>query len=193
VDAAPTIRELRPAAGQLAPALRDASALAPDLQGLFRGINKVTRVSRTALPATTLVVDGAHAVFRRIEAPLRDVLPVVDYLGMYKDELVASFAGLGAATNGGEKLGPGGPSVHYLRALVPVGPEAVIGTGNRLPSNRHNAYFAPRALDNLTKGGLEAIDCAGAEDSVLNVPCRLQKPITFRGKSLRYPHVTRDP
>lgn len=190
-DAGPTVRELRPAAGELAPALRDAVALAPDLERLFRGIDRVAAQARTSLPATTRTVDTAHALFRRLEAPLRDTVPVVDYLGLYKQELVNSFANLAAATEGREKVG--GRDIHYLRALVPVNSEALVAADRRLPSNRHNAYFAPNAMDKLASG-LEAIDCRNAGESPVPAPpCKQQAPIEFRGEKRLYPHVKRDP
>ncbi|MBA2504531.1 MAG: MCE family protein [Thermoleophilaceae bacterium] len=190
-DAQPTITALRPAAGELAPALRDAVALAPDLEALFRGVNKVAAQARTSLPATTRTVDSAHTLFRRLEAPLRDAVPIVDFLGMYKQELVNSFANLAAATQGSEKVG--GRDLKYLRALVPVNAEALVAADKRLPSNRHNAYLAPNGMDKLV-GGLEALDCSNAGESPIPAPaCKQQAPLEFRGRKRLYPKVDRDP
>lgn len=194
-DAGPLVRELRPAGRALAPALRDAAELAPELRGLFRDVDRVTAASRSALPAATRTVEAAHPLFRQIDPALRELQPVADYLSLFKSELIATFAGVAAATQGSEPTGPGRPPVHYLRVVPPFTPEGLLLADRRYGSNRHNPYFAPRALDKLAQG-LEAIDCSNADNPVKPQPappCKVQEPFEFRGRRTAYPQVRRDP
>ncbi|HEY2638052.1 MAG TPA: MCE family protein, partial [Solirubrobacteraceae bacterium] len=70
----------------------------------------------------------------------------------------------------------------------------------RLPTNRHNAYFAPGGLAKLASGGLLASNCANTSNTQL-VPvlgtgapaCRVQAPWRYDGKRRYYPHVDKLP
>jgi virulence factor Mce-like protein len=194
-ESLPLVRDLRPAGRALGPALTDASALAPELRALFGDLDRVTRASRTALPATTRLVRAARPVFQMLSLTLPEAAPVVDYLGLMKQELVTMVANDAAATQGSEVAGDG-RRLHYIRVVVPATPEGVVAAPRRFGTNRHNPYLAPRALD-LLGSGLESIDCrntgnlspAGTEAP----PCKLQDPIEFRGRRTAYPQVRRDP
>jgi virulence factor Mce-like protein len=195
IEAAPVVRDLRPAGRALAPTLRDATALAPELRELFLGVDRVIAVSRTALPDTTRIVDAAHPLFGQLEPLLRQLVPVVDFLALYEQELVTSFAGVAAATQASERPAAGAEPIRYLRALVPFTAEGFVAAQERLGSNRHNPYFRPRALDMLEQG-LESFDCANAASPSQPQeapPCRRQEPLEFRGRRLAFPHVTADP
>lgn len=193
-EAQPLVADLRPAGRALEPALRDATALAPDLQGLFGDVNRVISVARTALPATTRTVDSAHGLFRALDPVLAEALPVVEYLGLFRRELTAGFAGISAATQATERATPESEPIHYLRALVPFTQEGSVSADRRLGSNRHNPYFAPRGLDRLADG-LESFSCANAENpgGQPAPPCREQAALEFGGRRLAFPHVTRRP
>jgi phospholipid/cholesterol/gamma-HCH transport system substrate-binding protein len=189
-DAAPVLAALRPPARLLGPTLLDAQALAPDLRGLFGDVDRLTAVSRTALPALTSVVDAAHPVFRVLVPTLRELLPVVDYLGLYKHEVTAQISLVAAATQASLSPGGGLPPLHYLRALAPLTAESAVVQGKRLGSNRHNPYLAPLGLLKLPQG-LEAFDCSNTGNPG-NEPapqCKVQQPLLFEGKRLAFPHV----
>jgi len=95
--------------------------------------------------------------------------------------------------------GISGRPVHYLRTAVPYNEESIVGYAKRLPSNRHNAYFAPGGLAGLRNGGLLASDCRNTTNpQTLPVvgsapPCRQQPPWTFDGQTAYFPHVDRAP
>ena len=101
-----------------------------------------------------------------------------------------------AAANQATAPGLDGKPVHYLRTLVPITEEALVGYEQRLPSNRHNAYFAPGGLAKLADGGLLASDCRNTTNpQIVPVigtgapPCKQQPPWTFGGKTRYFPHV----
>jgi virulence factor Mce-like protein len=188
--AAPVIRDLRPGGRVFAPALRDTARLAPELRALFGDVDRLARAAETGLPAATSVVKAADPLFGVLDVGLREVVPIVQYLGMFKQDLITSFANLTAATQAAEPSRPGGDPVHYLRVVAPFTMEGLVTADKRLPSNRHNPYFAPEPLRKLPDG-LEAFDCENAvgpepQDAP---PCKVQPPIEFQGKRTAYPHV----
>ena len=158
--AAPLVRELRPAARSLGPTLVDGAALAPDLRRLFLDLDRVTTVARTALPSLTHIVNASHPVFRVLVPTLRQALPIVQYLGLYKEEVVTTLANLAASTQGSERTSAGGPALHYIRALVPFTSEGLVVSDKRYGTNRHNPYLLPLGLLKLNHGGLDSFDCS---------------------------------
>jgi phospholipid/cholesterol/gamma-HCH transport system substrate-binding protein len=197
VHAAPVVRELRPAARALGPTLVDAAALAPDLQGLFRDLDRTTAAARTALPSLTRVVNAAHPVFRVLVPTLQQALPVVEYLGLYKQEVVTTFANLAAATQASQRPAAGQDPIHYLRALVPFTTEGLAVQAQRYGTNRHNPYLLPLGLLKLQEtGSLESFDCSNTGNPGSGEPappCKVQQPLAFQGRRTAYPHVERAP
>jgi hypothetical protein len=64
-----------------------------------------------------------------------------------------------------------------------------VGHAKRLPSNRHNPYFAPEPLRKLPQG-MESFDCANAGNSTQKAPpCKVQPPLEFQGRRTAYPHI----
>jgi phospholipid/cholesterol/gamma-HCH transport system substrate-binding protein len=150
----PLITQLRPAARELSPTLIDLKAISPDLKGLLRDLGPLIRVSRRGLPALERVLDDARPLLARIDPTLRNLIPVLDYVGLYKRELAAFFALDSAATQATD-LPPGRKSpLHYLRTTNPVNPEALAVAPRRLATNRPNPYLEPGGYGKLP-GGLE--------------------------------------
>ena len=194
-EARPVLRELRPAGRALGPALVDAAGLAPDLRGLFRDVDDVITISRRALPRTTATVKASRPVFRELRSALRDLLPVVDYAGMFNPDTAALFAGFASAFNYTD-VSADGQRRHFFRSLIPFGPEGFVIADERQGTNRHNPYFRPRWLDKLPTG-LESIDCRNtgniSQPGTAAPPCKLQSPLRFRGRATAFPQVRRDP
>jgi phospholipid/cholesterol/gamma-HCH transport system substrate-binding protein len=152
LEANPLIDQLRPAARQLSPTLVQLDALAPDLRGFFQDLGPLVRVSRRGLPATEQVLDNTRPILARLDSFLRELTPIVDYLGLYRRELAAFFANGSAVT---QATGPGfseSSPVHYLRVMNPLNPEIMTGYPNRLATNRNNPYTEPGAYDRLGQG-----------------------------------------
>lgn len=195
LEAAPVVRDLRPTGRELGPALVDASSLAPDLRGLFRDVDDVIDVAERALPATTRTVNAARPVFQELAPALSNLLPVVEYLGLFPNEAVTFFAGVSAALNY-KDFGSDGTPRNFFRVIIPLSPEGLVGASQRFGTNRPNPYIKPRWLDDLPTG-LESIDCghqgnispAGTEAP----PCKVQKPFPFRGRNDAYTQIRRAP
>ncbi|HEX8065551.1 MAG TPA: MlaD family protein [Thermoleophilaceae bacterium] len=192
-DASPLVRALRPGVHVLRPALDDAAALAPRAEALFGDVDRLVDVSRAGLPATTRIVRSAHDLFQLLPPTLREAQPVVDYLGLYKEDAVQQLAGLSAAMQGSAPGRLGGEPLHYLRALVPLTAEGAVVAERRFGTNRHNPYPRPGWLSGL-EHGLEAYDCqnVGNPGSADPAPeCKVQPPIEFQGRRTAFPHLER--
>ena len=153
----PLIDQLRPAARELSPTLVDLDALAPDLKGLFMDLDPLVRVSRRGLPATGEVLDNTRPLLARLDPWLRNLTPIVDYLGLYRREIVAFLANDAAATQATEaSFNDPSKFLNYLRTANPVNPEIMTGWPFRLRTNRSNPYTEPGGYDKLrTQGHLE--------------------------------------
>ena len=97
-NANPLVTQLRPAARELSPTLTDLSALAPDAKALFRDLDKLTAASVKGLPATQSFLDQLHPLLPAFDPVLRQVNPLLSYIGAYKPELTAFFANTVGAT-----------------------------------------------------------------------------------------------
>ena len=200
VDAAPVVRALRAGAPLAAPILRDTVALLPQLRGLLRDLDPALAAARPALPGLTRTVDDARPLVRALHTAARDLIPVVEYLGAYRSEVMATFMNVAAATQDTYKAPGAAEALHYLRVLIPITNEGRVDQPRRLPSNRHNAYMKPRALDRLAQG-LESFDCrhlsnpqAAPVAGTAPSGCDPMEPWSLGGRPARaYPHLERSP
>lgn len=196
VDAAPTLRTLRPVAPLLEPALDEATRLAPALRTTFRRLDPVISVSRAGLPALTQVVDAARPLLRTLVPAGQDLVPVLQTLEAYRDDAVDQAAATAAATNASTVL-PDGSRRRYLRVLPPIWTEGLMGFAKREPYSRANAYPAPGTGGKLATGGLEAFDCRNTTNPAVASPlgaappCITAKPWTFAGRTRSYPNAER--
>jgi ABC-type transporter Mla subunit MlaD len=191
-EARPLVRDLRPAARALEPTLADALPLARELRGLFGDVDRVIEVADEALPATAATVRAAHPLFRLLVPVLQEAAPVVDYLGLYKRDVINALAHVAAATQASERPQGGGPAIHYLRAIVPVTAEGLVAASERFGTNRHNPYFLPGALEKLGDQ-LETFDCRNVgNDSPPGAeapPCVVAPNLEFQGRRTRFPQL----
>ncbi|MEA2449792.1 MAG: phospholipid/cholesterol/gamma-HCH transport system substrate-binding protein, partial [Thermoleophilaceae bacterium] len=147
-NANPLITQLRPAARELSPTLLELRTLAPDLKGLFRDLGPLIDASRRGLPAVRRILDDTVPLLRQFDPFLRNVNPILDWLGMYKHEIAAFFA-LDAASTQAEQVSAGSQQpVHYLRTANPLNPENLGAYPHRISTNRSNPYVAPLGYNN---------------------------------------------
>ncbi|MCW2989483.1 MAG: hypothetical protein JWM73_77, partial [Solirubrobacterales bacterium] len=197
--AGPTLHELRPVAPLVEPALSALRRLSPQIEGVLGDLDTTLPVAQRALPAIGRLVDGLGPFVDIVYPTTREITPIIDLVARYRRELVATMANVSASTQA-TSIGIDGKPVHYVRTLVPIDEEALLGYAKRLPSNRHNAYFAPGGLARLSDGGLLASDCRNTTNAqtvpVIGSgapPCVLQPPWTFDGRTAYFPHVDRVP
>lgn len=167
-DTNPLVTQLRPAARQLSPTLQELDALAPDLEGLFRDLNPLIDASKAGLPALEDFLDELHPLLANVDPPLRQLNPMLAFVGAYKDEIGPFFANSAAATQATTR--EGSQRVHYLRTTNPANPENLAVYPNRVASNRPNPYTAPGAFRQLATGlpSFETRQCASGPSPVLS-------------------------
>jgi ABC-type transporter Mla subunit MlaD len=155
----PLVDQLRPAARELSPTLIDLEGLAPDLKKLFVELNPLIDASKKGFPAAQRVLHDLRPLLGQIDPAARQLVPILDWLGLYKRELTAFFANTVAATQGKTP----GDNVHYLRTTNPLNPENLAVYPKRLPTNRPNPYAKPGAFTKLAQGLLvyENRHCTG--------------------------------
>jgi phospholipid/cholesterol/gamma-HCH transport system substrate-binding protein len=197
--AGPLLHDLKPVVPLLAPALESIRTLTPQIEAVLGDLDVALPVAAKALPATAHLVKGLRPFIAVLYPATREITPIINLVSRYRKELVATVANA-AAANQATSPGIGGKEVHYLRSMVPVTEESLVGYEKRPPSNRHNAYFAPGELANLRKGGLLAADCRNTANPQLvpvigtgAPPCKVQPPWSFGGATRYFPHVERVP
>ncbi|MBX5468970.1 MAG: MCE family protein [Thermoleophilaceae bacterium] len=157
-DTNPLITDLRPAARQLSPTLVALDGLAPDLRGLFENLGPLQEAGRRGLPALSRFLDDTTPLLGQVDPWLRNVNPILRWIGLYRREIAAFFANDSAATQAvASRPGATAPR-HYLRVMNPVNPEVLAAYPNRIRSNRSNPYVAPGGYEDLAKGGLKVFD-----------------------------------
>ncbi len=115
------------------------------------------RVARKGLPATEESLNNTRPLLARLDPFLRNLTPILDYVGLYKREIAAFFANDTAATQATDVgFADDSRQVHYLRTTPPTNPEMMAAWPYRLGTNRSNPYTAPGGYDKLaTEGHLE--------------------------------------
>jgi phospholipid/cholesterol/gamma-HCH transport system substrate-binding protein len=151
-NANPLVTQLRPAARELSPTLIDLRSIAPDLRGLFADLDPLIRVSRRGLPATERFIDDTRPLLARFDPFLREVVPIVDYLGLFRRQIAAFLANVPASTQASSTPRGSSRPVHYLRLLQQLRPEDLAAFPTRLPTTRLNAYVEPEGPAKLGQG-----------------------------------------
>jgi phospholipid/cholesterol/gamma-HCH transport system substrate-binding protein len=170
----PLVTQLRPAARELSPTLRDLGALSPDLKQLFRELGPLIDASRTGFPAAERILDDARPLIAQLDPEMRQITPILQFLGLYKKELTAFFANTVAGTQAKDSR-----SVHYLRTTNPLNAENLAVYPRRIGTNRPDAYTKPGNFTQLS-GGMPVFDnrhCANGVPSVTNVPLPPLPPV----------------
>ena len=137
---------------------------------------------------------AARPVFQILVPVLQNAQPLVDYLGLYKAELVSQISSVASSFQGKVAQTAGGEPIHYLRALVPISAEAAVTQTERYGSNRHNPYPLPGYMNRL-RTFEQAFDCRNTANPVApddTPPCEVQPPFRFRGKATQFPRLRPD-
>jgi phospholipid/cholesterol/gamma-HCH transport system substrate-binding protein len=165
-NADPLVTQLRPAARELSPTLQDLKAISPDLRKLFVELNPLIDASKAGFPAAQRVLRDLRPLLAQLDPALRQLTPILDFLGQHKPELTAFFANTVAATQAKDP----GTSLHYLRTMNPLNLENLAVYPRRLGTNRTNAYAKSRNFDKLASGmpSFETRHCNRAVPGIAN-------------------------
>ncbi len=170
LNADPLFRQLVPAAEELSPTLVAFSNLAPQAKGFFEGLETVIDRAPSGFSATRKFFrDEFPVLLRALDPFLRNLNPILSGLDLYKNEVTGLMGNVAAATNA-VHLSAAGEQVHFLRLLVPFGPETLATYPNRTTTNRNSAYSQPLASKRLAKGLLnfDTRQCSSGITATLN-------------------------
>jgi virulence factor Mce-like protein len=194
-QADPVIRALSPVAPIVRPVLRDAARTAPELRGAVHAIGELGRRGTRGLRALRPVLNAAGPLLDQLHPFARDLIPMVQYAALYRQELISNWPAIAATTQFTTQR-PGEPPLHYFRAILPVTDENFVVHRRRTGTSRANAYPAPRWLDRLSQG-LESFDCRHTSNprtlpGTGSAPaCLTQTPPTFQGKARSFQRLER--
>jgi hypothetical protein len=112
------------------------------------------------------VLHDLRPLLAQLDPALRQVTPILDFVGLYKPELTAFFANTVAATQAQDP----GTKLHYLRTMNPLNLENLAVYPRRLGTNRTNAYAKPGNFRLLGKGmpSFETRHCNRAVPGITN-------------------------
>jgi phospholipid/cholesterol/gamma-HCH transport system substrate-binding protein len=156
----PLIDEFRPAAVQLSPALQGTVTLAPELRTLMADLGPVaapaggglTRAAQTGVPAFEHFLDASVPWLGRLKPYLGGLIPIIDYLNVYRREIAGFFANSTATTQATSLNAAQTKALHYARISNPINPEVLTAYQHRLESNRGNPYMVPGGYGQLVSG-----------------------------------------
>src|SRR3954454_4329290 len=175
----PLITRLHPAARELSPTLEQLAAAAPDLKGLLGDLIPLEQASRAGAPATDDFLARFSPVLGELDAPIRQLNPILRYIGAYRDELRAFILNVTAITEATDRPPHAKDPVHYARGMSSLNPESLAAYPRRIGSHRSQPYPLPGATLDLGKGGIpsfETRDC-GKGDPAL-APSAAGLPLT---------------
>jgi phospholipid/cholesterol/gamma-HCH transport system substrate-binding protein len=191
--ARPSLAALRPVAPLLTPALSELIGLSRPATRLLRQAPSLLDAADAALPSVTRFSAAFKPAADALLPAAQQVAPMISFIALYRQELVAAMANLAAALEARAPAATPSGSASYLRAVSALGPESLYGQSVRVPTNRNNSYFSPGELGALLSG-----NCANTRNPAqiplpaTNVPCRLQPPFKWGNGILSayFPHVT---
>ena len=108
----------------------------------MQDVAPLTRASRTGFPALQRFLVDSVPFLQRLKPYLGQLVPVIDYINVYRREIAAFFAN-STATTEGTLPSASGHNEHYLRAANTIGPDALMPYQARPQTNRSNAYMTP--------------------------------------------------
>jgi len=141
-NASPLLDDLQPAVKQMTPTFNALAETAPNLQGTIDGLGALTSASVKGFPALVDITGELQTIFKDLRSPLRNLNPLLTWIGTYTPEIGAFIANVAAATKKGEAppYRLQGPLLRYLRASAPINQLMLSGLSRRPGANRGNAY-----------------------------------------------------
>lgn len=198
--ASPSVSSLQTSAPLLRPALQDVISLSGPALALLHAAPRLIHDSLVALPAIARFNDAFHPAVDALLPAVRQITPVISFIGLYRQELAGAMSNLAASLEGHASAATNGypdrpGRASYLRSLAIIGNETPFGQSVREPTNRSNPYYAPGELNQLARG-LATATCANTGNvsqvgsPLRNVPCRVQPGFEWNHLVRYFPHLT---
>jgi virulence factor Mce-like protein len=158
----PVISQLRPVARALGPAVHEVDSLSPDFEALMRGIGPLVNASKQGLPATNRFVTQLRPLLAAFPPVLTNFNPIFGYLAAHREDFAAFIVNVAAATEASSVPAGLDHAVHYLRAMIPLGP----GSLSQYPTRQGWARSNPYPLTEMSsKTGFQVYDSRACKDS----------------------------
>jgi virulence factor Mce-like protein len=177
--AKPTLAAIRKSAPLVRPAFSELIALSGPALSLLHQTPSLIQVANRALPSIAQFSSAFNQVLSPLLAAAQQIVPVINYIQLYPQDILAAFSNLPALLNGSAPATNG--VTHYIRSAITLNNESLFGQSQRPATNRHNPYVSPGEQANVASGGLQSSDCNNLGNTDLNsilsagnVPCRLQ-------------------
>jgi virulence factor Mce-like protein len=198
--AKPDLASIKAGAPLVRPALSELVALSGPALSLLDKAPHLIDLTNKALPEISRFTVAFNGVLSPILSAARQIVPIINYVAQYPQEITAAFGNLAADLNATAPASNG--TTKYLRAALTLNNEGLLGQTQRPSTNRHNPYVSPGELANVARGGLESSDCNNIRNttpesllSLGNVPCRLQAKFPWPSNAASngpsyFPHVS---
>ena len=179
----PLITQLRPAARELSPTLQDLGALSPDLERAVPRARPADHgVARPASRRPSSCSRTRGRCIAQLDPAMRQLTPILEFLGLYKRELTSFFANTVAATQARTTRAA---KIHYLRTTNPLNPENLAVYPRRIGTNRPNAYTKPGNFTQLAR----ACRCSTTATAAPAIPIGHQRPAAAAAADRRRPRA----
>jgi virulence factor Mce-like protein len=194
-EADPVVRALEPVAPLVRPVLAGTIQTAPEVQRVIRDIGQLSLTGPRDLRSLRPVLRAAGPLTSALYPFARDLIPVVQYASLYRQDLISSWPVLAASSQFTTQR-PDQKPLHYFRAVLPITDENFVVAAQRSGTTRANAYAPPRWLDGLSTG-LTAFDCRytsnprGFVGTGSPPPCVTAPPTRFQGQLKSFPQLQR--
>ena len=170
IDTNPVVTALRPTARELAPTARELNELSPELRAFFLALPATIDAAPAGMRATRRLLDNnLPPLLGGLDDWLGPVNAILEVVRRYRRE-VTGLSNLAAASQGVFFDFATLDSVHYLRTMSPLTPEAVAAYPQRLEVTRTNPYIKPGGYLGVrsTIGSFETRQCTAGIDAFLN-------------------------
>ncbi len=164
------VTALRPTARELAPTARELNELSPELRAFFLALPATIDAAPAGMRATRRLLDNnLPPLLGGLDDWLGPVNAILEVVRRYRRE-VTGLANIAAASQGVLFDFATLDSVHYLRTMSPLTPEAVAAYPQRLEVTRTNPYIKPGGYLGVrsTIGSFETRQCTAGIDAFLN-------------------------
>lgn len=151
----PAVDRLQPTAVALAPATKSLTDVAPDLNRLLVGIERVNKNAVKGLPATTQALQNLPTLLDPLDPFLKQVNPIFEFTGKYSGQIAGAIGNLAAVTTG-NNLGGGkyrdGRGMRGLRGGITIQSSSLTTGRTRFSDGQANPYRRPEWANRIGQG-----------------------------------------
>lgn len=143
-ETGPAVTRLQPTAKALAPATKALADVSPELRQLLEGVERVNVNAKDGLPAAAKTLEVLPTLLDGLDPFLKELNPILEYTGLYGDELMGAVANVTSASDLGTTSVSGayrdGSPARYVRGMVVLQNNSLAASKNRFSTDQANAY-----------------------------------------------------